>query len=319
MSRKVILLAVLACAAVLLALALRPVRDDAIADERSADGDVPPAVDAATGPTSAVSATRPAERPLPPPDAPLAQVIPDLQAQADAGNRRAACRLGMELLRCQQLQVWFDITSGGDDHEARYEAEGNLAIANFFAEEKLWQIERLAQCGNVPETLRNEGARYLRQAALAGDPSAMLTYALGQHWPPDARGVAVGAPFDAWRREAPRMIHAVLRSGHPGAVFQLAHAYGGDNGPLEAMIPDDPYQSFVHHLLAIQLFGHRERDSLTGQLGPEQVAMARREAQMLHQRYFKGRRFSSEHVVPNAPFLYPSNLDGPRPFCEDPV
>lgn len=313
MNRKVVLLAILACAAVFLALAPRPERDDAMTDEAAA------AVEAATETTSADSATRPADRPLPPPDAPLAQVIPGLQVQADAGNRRAACRLGMELLRCQHLLVWSDITSAGVDHEAQFEAEGNLGTANLYAEEKLWQIERLAQCEHVPDALRDEGERYLRQAALAGDPAAMLSYALGQHWRPDGRGTAAGAPFDAWRQEAPRMIRAAMQSGHPGAVFPLATAYGGDYGFMDAMIPDDPYQAFVHHLLAIHLFGHRERDGLRGQLGPDQVARARQEAKDLHQRYFKGRRYLSGQVVPNAPYLFPSPLDEPRPFCEDPV
>lgn len=256
---------------------------------------------------------------LPPPDAPLAQVLPALQASADAGDRRAACRLGMELLRCQHLGTWDALMSKvmGGDAEMEFEERGNLAAANSIAEERLSRIEGLQQCRSVPESLRSQGGRYLRQAALAGEPHAMLAYAEGHHWPPDGRGVALGADFDLWRQEAPAMMHAALRAGNPTAAFMLQMNYSDDFGFLSAMIPDDTYRSYVYHLLSARLFGHRERQALARDLDAAAMERAGKEAIELHERYFGGRRFPSSMALRYPPYVR-TGADVHQAFCEDP-
>lgn len=256
--------------------------------------------------------------PLPPHDAPLAQILPDLHARADAGDRRAACRLGMELLRCQHLGTWDALVSKvmEGDAEMEFEAQGNLAAANSIAEERLWRIERLQQCRGVPESLRSQGAHYLRQAALAGDPHAMLAYAEGHHWSPNGRGIALGADFDRWRQEAPGMMHAALRAGNPTAAFMLQMNYSDDFGFLSAMIPDDTYRSYVYHLLSVRLFGHRENQRLARDMDAASMERASQEAIQLHERYFKGRRFPSSMALRYPPHIR-SSADGVQTFCED--
>lgn len=268
-------------------------------------------------PTTEISPPNPASLPLPPPDAPLAQVVPDLQARADAGDHRAACRLGMELLRCQHLPTWDALVSSSDpsDSEVEFEAEGNLAAANSVAEERLWLIERLQQCRGVPSALQSQGARYLRQAALAGDSSAMLAYADGNHWRPDGRGTALDSDFDQWRREAPGMVHAALRAGNPTAANMLQMSYSDDFGFLSAMIPDDTYRSYVYHLLTVRLFGHRERPALARELDAAAMERARLEAGQLHERYFGGRRFNPALAVRYPPYVRP-HAEGPQGFCD---
>lgn len=256
--------------------------------------------------------------PLPPPDAPLAQVLPGLRATADAGDRRAACRLGMELLRCQHLGAWNRQMERfmGEQAEAAYESEGNLAAANQVAEEKLWRIERLAQCRAVPADLQAEGARYLRQAALAGDPYAMLAYAEGHHWPPSSRGIALDPMFDQWRREAPAMMHAALRAGNPTAAFILQINYSDDLGFLSALVPNDAYRSYAYHLLAVRLFGHTEQPGRTRGLDAGEIERARREADDMHARYFDRRRFPSSHAMRYPPYMRVPDSQWPA-FCED--
>lgn len=256
--------------------------------------------------------------PLPPADAPLAQIVPGLRADADAGDRRAACRLGMELLRCQHLGAWDTMMESfmGEEAEAAYEAEGNLAAANQIAGEKLWRIERLAQCRAVPADLQGQGARYLRQSALAGDPHAMFAYAEGHHWGPSMRGLALDPMFDQWRREAPAMIHAALRAGNPAAVLILQFNYSDDFGYLSALIPNDAYRSYVYHLLAVRLFGHREQPGHSRTLDADAIERARREANDLHARYFDGRRFASTLSMRYPPYMRTPAGQSPA-FCED--
>ncbi|WP_374472731.1 hypothetical protein [Arenimonas sp.] len=270
------------------------------------------------GPASTAAAAMRGPTPLPPQDAPLAQILPDLHARANAGDRRAACRLGMELLRCQHLGTWDALISRfkKGDAEAEYEAEGNLAAANAVAEERLWRIERIQQCRGVPEKMRSQGAYYLRQAALAGDPHAMLAYAEGQHWSPDGRGIALGPEFDRWRQEAPGMIHAALRAGNPTAAFTLQWSYFDDLGFLSAMIPDDTYRGYVYHLLAVRLFGHRENQRLARDMDAASMERARQEAIQLHERYFKNRRFPSSMALRYPPHIR-SRAEGAPAFCED--
>jgi len=254
---------------------------------------------------------------LPAPEAPLGQILPGLRSAADGGDRRAACRLGMELLRCQHLGRWEAMTEDfmGEQAEAAFAAEGNLAAANQVAEERLWHIERLEQCRAVPADLQAQGARYLRQSALAGDPYAMLAYAEGHHWGPNMRGMALDPMFDQWRREAPAMIHAALRAGNPSAAFILQINYGDDIGFLSALIPNDAYRRYTYHLLSVRLFGQREQPAYARALDATEIERARREADALHARHFDRRRFPSSQMM-----AYPPYLRGPQgeatPFCE---
>lgn len=269
--------------------------------------------------TSAAMASQPAaSAPLPADDLPLAQRIPDLQALADAGHRRAACRLGMELLRCTQLRNWLDVTAkNADKAEASLAGQGMLGAANVLAEQRLWQIQHMAQCEKLPESLRSQGPKYLRAAALAGDPAAMLAYAEGVHFPQDGRGLAVGADFDRWRQDAPRMLQAAMRTGNPQAAWSLHMAYQNDQGPTAGLVPNDPYLAFVYHLLVVRLFGHTERDHHADGLDAAQRAQARREASELHRRHYGGRRYTMSAV--NYPLVvYQPDPVGPQPLCSDP-
>lgn len=257
-----------------------------------------------------------ASPPPPPQDAPLAATVPELVARAEAGDSRAACRLGMELLRCEQMEQWNRITVGSPDSESEFESEGNLGAANFQAEEKIWRIERLAQCAAVPAHLRGQGSNYLRQAAYAGDPYAMHAYAEGLHFNIEIRGFALGPHFDAWRRDSPAMMRAALRAGNPTAAFSLFSAYQDDHSPFTALVPDDTFQAAVFHLLSVRLFGISDRMSTFTTLDATGVANAYKEAEALHQRYFDGRRFDQSRALGYPAHVAPSPGRAPRAFCE---
>lgn len=252
--------------------------------------------------------------PLPPPSAPLAETLPLLRARADAGDGRAACRLATELIRCQQAGEFpADMTP----LEREYEAKGNLAAANHFAEQALWTNEMAIRCRDLPPDLRDRGGHYLRQAALAGDASAMLAYAEGMHWRLDGRGIALDPLFDRWRTEAPQMAQRALEAGLPAANYYFWMAYQDDFSLFGALVPDDPYRAYVHHLLMARLFGWREPDGTRRDLSPVELQRAVREADELHQRVYRGRRFRSAESMLQPLFLPPGPEARPGPCDEE--
>jgi len=265
-------------------------------------------------PPATPAAGRGSDTPLPPPSAPLAETLPLLRARADAGDGRAACRLATELIRCQQAPLFpFD----AEAYERNYEAEGNLAAANQMAEQALWQREQALRCRAIPPDLADRGVDYLRQAALAGDASAMLAYAEGMHWRLDLRGLALDPRFDRWRTEAPQMARRAFEAGLPAANFHLWMAYQDDFSLFGALVPDDPYRAYVHHLLMARLFGWREPDGTRRDLSPVELQRATREANELHQRVYRGRRFRSAESMLQPLFLPPGPEARPGPCDEE--
>jgi len=265
-------------------------------------------------PASALKAGLDLDAPLPPASAPLADTLPLLRARADSGDRRAACRLATELIRCQQAPL-FPIDTEALERE--YDAKGNYAAANQIAEQALWQREQVLRCRDVPAELADRGGDYLRQAALAGDASAMLAYAEGMHWRLDLRGLALDPRFDRWRAEAPQMARRAFEAGLPAANFHLSMAYQDDFSLLGSLVPNDPYRAHVHHLLMSRLFGWREPTGEMRNLSPGELQRALREADGLHQRLYGGRRFPSNEAMLQPLFAPPGPEAQPAPCDEE--
>lgn len=264
-------------------------------------------------PASAPKAAIDLDAPLPPASAPLADTLPLLRARADAGDRRAACRLATELIRCQQAPL-FPVDTEALERE--YDAKGNYAAANQMAEQALWHREQALRCRDVPAELADRGGDYLRQAALAGDASAMLAYAEGMHWRLDLRGVALDPRFDRWRVEAPQMARRAFEAGLPAANFYLWMAYQDDFSLLGSLVPNDPYRAHVHHLLMSRLFGWREPTGERRNLSPGELQRALREADGLHQRLYGGRRFPSNEAMLQ-PLFAPPGPEARPPPCDE--
>jgi hypothetical protein len=268
------------------------------------------AVRVAQGDWPATPAAR-SPAPLPPKDAPLAQIIGPLQQRADRGDRKAACRLAMELLRCDYVARWAGIqANAGLDPEGDRLREGQIAAADAAASRELHQLERLMDCRAVPEALKARGAHYLVQAARAGEPEAMLRYADGQYWRADGRGVLSDPGFDDWRREAPGMLQRAMESGYPDAAIYLHIAHASEVGFMASLIRDDPEQALAARHLRARLFGRR---SPLGQQGLDAAAQQRalELAAQWHRKYFNGRTY----LKPLMGSLY-SPSESP-PFCSD--
>lgn len=250
---------------------------------------------------------------LPPPDAPLAQILPALVRRADAGDGKAACRLAMELIRCTQVADWASISMPKNDE---HQQETDPALDEYWDQRRLWQLERQMQCRGVPASLRDRGSHYLVQAAHAGEPEAMVRYAEGGHWPPSGRGIVADPGFDAWRRDAAAMMYRALAAGAPEAVQLLMINYSDDFGLLSALVPDDPEQALAMHLLSARLFGTSESPHKSRNLSAGAVVRARERAEQMHERYFQNRRLPSERGRLYPTFFPPPTAAQPR-FCEN--
>lgn len=240
--------------------------------------------------------------PMPPPDLPLRDALPSLQARADAGDSLAACRLGVELLRCAALGGY---PPGHDEHMARLQAEreakGDTTAAGQIAAGRAVHAQLVDACVAVPVTLRERAHHYVRQAALAGEPEAMVRYAAGETITTGLVGMGyVAKPgFDQWRREARPVVMRAVQDGIPEAALLLAQAQARDGGLLAMLLPRDEVEASASLALVRELFGDISGYPLlapgpgrpaTPVLDADRAAAAAQMAADWHARAYQGRR-----------------------------
>jgi hypothetical protein len=259
--------------------------------------------------TEQMGSAAPTERSEPPPepDGPepasaLPAEIASLLSRADAGDAAAACQLGVRLNLCTRAAFFSDERLNAlRAQEAKQHAKGDLAGANSSAATLLKGTRIRQQCDGVPEALQRRAFDYLRQAALAGEPEAVIRYSRGQHLAGRSSFGFIRTPqFDTWRREALSMLEARLAAGHPEAVLVMLEARGEANF-LSMVTPQDPTLDLAYRLLARRLFG--EHPSLRRHLKmhgftPGQRREAERLAEDWHQQRFGARKLEiRDHLV----------------------
>lgn len=259
-----------------------------------------PAVAATVEPPSAVSPVRNLP-PMPAHGLPLRDALPSLQSRADAGDSLAACRLGVELLRCAALGHY---APGHDEfqerQEAEYEARGNTRAADNIAVGRAVHAQLRDACAAVPTALRDRAHHYMRQAALAGEPEAMVRYAMGETITTGLMGLGYTTRpgFDQWRREARPVLMRALNEGVPEAALALAMAQGRDAGLLALLLPRDEVEASASLQLTRRLFGDVSdvpplapgRARAPPPLDAESADAAAQMAADWHARAFQGRR-----------------------------
>jgi hypothetical protein len=255
----------------------------------------------------------PSSAALPPGDTPLPALIAQLQPRADAGDSLAACRLGVELLRCDANDyavAFHQRHSSGFVREK--DAKGQLALANQVEEQHLRELELQIQCRQLPQDMRSRGSDYLVQAARAGEPEAMIRYAVGEHWGLNLDDFLADGHFDAWRREAPGMLQRAMEAGDPRAPVMLMSAFLDDLSPHTGLVADDPVRGLAFQMLHLRLAG---RPSPKSRLSAAETAQAETLAAELHQRHFGNRRLDSAEQAFLRP-LFSAGSDGQEPeFC----
>lgn len=264
-------------------------------------------------------------RPLPPNDASIASIASDLRARADAGEARAACRLGIELLRCRALAQHAVAAQHLAENEHKAAEAGDLDVANQWAAKNLHYLRLASHCRDLPQDLIDRGARYLRQAALAGEPEAMLRYAAGEGFG-NTRGFGfLNSPdFDTWRREAPAILRQAFVQGHPEAAHLLRDALHNDQGPLNALVQDDPLLAQAYSFLIARMQGAAgpwlPSTRPLPRIGRDDMRTAMDLANRWHREHFGGRRITDGSSMDRITPLYEpfGGRANPRPspgFC----
>jgi TPR repeat protein len=251
---------------------------------------------------------------------------------ADGGNRRAACQLGSLLSQCALVHPSM-LTEQYQDQlrqsEADLSARGELDEANEVARMMLQARTLRQQCGGIPPSLRHRAPAYLRQAALAGEPEAMVRYLRGEAF--QGAGAVdssdlIGPDFDRWRREAPVMLQAALRSGRPEAALLLLEAHSHESTTLSLVTPVNPLLDQAYLRLAQRLFEdfqmpeYWEADEADTELAREADALARQ----WQRQHFQDRRFSiskdlvglGHALLPDGESLWPAPEQW-RPACAE--
>lgn len=281
--------------------------------------------------TGAQDITRPAP-PVPVAVATLPEVtslppgLAALVARAEAGDSRAACALGTRLVACA-YSGWFanmDLEAVRRQ-EREADAKGDRKAANDAARMLLSATAAKSACSDLTPALRQRAFTFTRQAALAGEPEAIVRYATGQALAENgtAPHAFLRSPrFDTWRGEAPTLLSALEQSGDPQAVLALLEATSEGNH-FGLLMPPDPVRDAAYRLLARRLFG--DHATLESFRMPAITAEQRREAETLarvwHRDRFGNRGARLEdHTSGLYQPLY-QHLDGtwPKPSADVPT
>lgn len=254
----------------------------------------PPQRTSGNAPAGATADQANAALALPHFNAPLETILEPLAARADAGDVKAACRLAMELIRCENVTYYLSIPAfRSHRQESAFESTGDLDAADRAAEAELEQLRIAQECRAVPVRLRDKAPQYLGQAARAGVPEAMVRYADGHFWPPDGRGIYSDPEFDRWRRDAEGLLHRAIAAGVPEAPFILLMSHQGDFHGVSSLIRDDPVKAEALHQLMVRLHGWKERPAASS-LDPQSRARAHAMAKQWHEGPFGGRRYHGQ-------------------------
>lgn len=257
--------------------------------------------------------------PLPARDAPLSTISVQLEALARNGDSRAACRLAVELLRCAEIELWREeLAREGslDTSELSSEADGDFDRADKWASEEIWRIRQLEQCRLLPRALHDQAWDHLRDAALAGEPEAIIRYASS---PQLGMGMGNGflhhPGFDDWRREAPVMLQRLFRAGDRDAAMLLMLTSLGDMDPLSGLIGGDEQDFLAYRLLHWRMRSDAPPAPSMNRYSASQIEQATRRAEAWHRDYFAGRLFPKRVGSGKLTPLMMPNRDQPPP-CE---
>ena len=195
--------------------------------------------------------------PLPPHDVPLAQVRDELEQRARSGDRRAACRLAVDLIRCQELPTVRAASSAMERSLARDDVardEPNVGFRIDFLARTQNRLEALEPlCAGIDPLDAAQGFDWLLRAAELGHAPSMAEF---------ARRPAV--PFQSYlseldrlrvyRERAPEMAMRAIAAGDVSLLPELASAHLDNPGhmgfsPLSQLVEKDNATAYAYYAL----------------------------------------------------------------------
>lgn len=181
-----------------------------------------------------------ASQPLPPLDAPVADILDTLEQRARAGDARAACRLASELRRCGSLQRRraLDFSRSLSESTPRQVSDEMVDVAARMSV-ALENDERA--CAGVPPERSADAVLWLQRAAAGQHLPSMIAFAGGYWMAGDSSFVAHPQVVAAYSRDALPMALATIESGDPTLANALGLAYAGrwSGTPLDRLVPRD--------------------------------------------------------------------------------
>ncbi len=200
---------------------------------------------------------------LPPHDVPLAQISDELEERARAGDRRAACRLAVDLIRCQELPQMRSMSTMMERSLASDETDPtNSGFRIDFLARTQNRIETLEpMCAGIGEDDARRGFDWLLRAAELGHVPSMAEF---------ARRPAV--PFQSYlgelerlrlyRERAPEMAQRALAAGDVSLLSELAQAHLSASGrwgfsALGQLVEKDDATAYAYYALTQRLAPQR--------------------------------------------------------------
>lgn len=231
--------------------------------------------------------------PLPPWDAKLVDVLPELRARADAGDVQAACHLGLALSACAIVATWQPSpaelrTLDPNDQDALNSAA--------FRSSDMHRAGREATCvglGPADLSLRFD---YLQRAADAGNAAAMIAYAEGVPVMSLESMVRQADWLEDYRLRAPRYVANLLRRGNRDIARLLyLNADGMRTSLMAQVLALDELSSATFWHLGRIILGQPE--TALESLSADADSAARSRARAIYSQYYDPRPYSPTDFV----------------------
>jgi hypothetical protein len=225
--------------------------------------------------------------PLPPADLQVVANYDELKQRADAGNSKAACRLALDLSRCAVNKPTYEALKRERAKNPNSNPSKDLDLASQQATDKyILNVLTVGQlCEGVTDAQFKQRSKYLRQAAYAGIPVAMVNYASNGSFE-NTQALLQDASYDLWKKDAINMTQRALAMGVPEAALMFQNAYADDYGSLfSGLVPNDPVKAEVYRLLNMRLLNEtaEKNDSLT----QKEIDYATAESDRMFTQYFQ--------------------------------
>jgi hypothetical protein len=217
----------------------------------------------ASAPRAAQAPPRPVPMELPPPDAPLAAVMPALVRAARAGDPGAMCRLAFEMMRCGPN------LEGMRRREAEYtdmlvyaepEADAKSGLLGLLARNTAKREALEAICAGVVLPADLKPWRLLRDAARAGHVPSMVRFGANfplefDHMLDDLDALA------SYRDDRLGFLEQAAAQGNAKAAYAAFSEFSGNGGMFGGGARRDPVRALAY-ALAIERVGNA--DTLKG-------------------------------------------------------
>ncbi len=200
-----------------------------------------------------------AELPLPPLEAPLADVIDDLRRRSEAGDGKASCRLAAELAACTQQarqQAHLAGYLARRQQEIGNETDAELRDALVDETELLIQAQQAhldasaSHCADVEPASGVDIARLWRRSALQGSAVGLRTYASGNAFAWESMMDQL-PELTRFRAEAETLAMRAVQQGDFDMLLALASAYAPQTdiqrmpGLLAQVVQSDPVKALA--------------------------------------------------------------------------